>query len=89
MGITQDKNLEALTREFEESRARVWVDERIPLEQKQAEVDRLWREFDDQRRALTEGIFRAGASVEAGETPVSPSTGRPSLIPRQRRKYWK
>jgi hypothetical protein len=85
MGITQDKNLEALRREFEENRARVWEDERIPLGEKQAEVDRLWREFDSQRRAIQDGIFQSGTGVvEAGE-----ASRRSPLFVHQRRPYWK
>ena len=81
----RDKNLEALTRKFEENRARVWEDDSIPVGQKQLEVDRLWREFDSQRRALQEGFFQGGSGGEA----VSGTTGRPVLFPRRRRRPWK
>ncbi len=80
-----DKNLEALTREYEENRDRVWVDDSIPWSQKQAEVNRLWREFDSQRRALQEGYSQGGT----GGAPVSGATGRPMIFPRRRRRPWK
>jgi hypothetical protein len=85
MSIMRDKNLEALTRQFEEDRARVWTDPSIPHDQKQAQVYRLWQEFDSQRRALQEGYFQGGTGAE----PVSGITGRPVLFPRRRRRPWK
>ena len=85
MSTARGVNLEALRREFEERRARVWEDESIPLGQKQSEVDRLWREFDSQRRALQEGFSQGGSEGEA----VSGTTGRPVLFPRRRRRPWK
>ena len=78
-------NLEALRRQYEEDRTRVWEDETIPLGKKQLEVDRLWREFDSQRRALQEGFFQGGT----GGDSVSGITGRPLLFPRRRRRLWR
>ena len=89
MSIMEDKNLETLTREFEEKRARVWEDESIPLGQKQAEVDRLWKEFDSQRTALQEGYFQGGLGGGTGGGSVSGITGWPVLFPRRRRRPWK
>jgi hypothetical protein len=85
MNIMRDKNLVTLRRQFEEDRARVWADEAIPLGYKQAEVDRVWRQFDAQRRELTEGTFRGGTGGE----PASGITGQPVLCPRRRRRPWK
>jgi hypothetical protein len=85
MNTIGHKNLETLRRQFEKDRARVWEDEAIPLGHKQAEVDRLWRQFDAQRRELTEGTFQGGTGAE----PVSGITGRSVLFPRRRRRPWK
>ncbi len=89
MTTMEDAQVENLKREFEEARDRVWRDPRIPPDQKQAEVDRLWREFDAERTELREmlnqGIVPAGASSQS----VSPITGRPVIFPRKRRPLWK
>ncbi len=85
MTMREDAQLEALTRQFEEDRARIWTDPRIPHGQKQAEVDRLWREFDARRTKLREGTFQGGTEGES----VSPITGRPVIFPRKRRPPWK
>ena len=81
----RDGKLEALTRQLEEYRARIWQDPSIPHRQKQAEVYRLWQEFDAQRIAIQEGTFQGGT----GEEPISPITGRPMIFPRKRRRPWK
>lgn len=85
MSIMEDKNLETLRRQYEEDRDRVWTDETIPLSKRGAEVNRLWREFDEQRRALQEGFFQGGA----GGSSISEITGRTVLFPRRRRRPWK
>jgi len=89
MSFTDEGYIEALRQEFRENSARVWEDESIPLGQKQPEVDRLWREFDSQRRALQEGYFQGGPGGGTGEEPVSGITGLPVLFPRRRRRPWK
>jgi hypothetical protein len=66
----RDKNLEALTRQFEEDRARVWADPSIPHDQKQEEVYKLWNKFDAQRTAIQEGTFQR--DVGGGPCPRSP-----------------
>ena len=85
MSIQRDSNLEALRRQFEEDRARVWTDPSIPPDQKQAQVLRLWQEFDSRRTALREGTFQGGIGGES----VSGVTGRPMIFPRRRRRPWK
>ena len=89
MSIMGDKNLEALKREFEENRARVWVDDRVPHGQKQAEVDRLWREFDARRKEIQEGFFQGNTGGDAGGECISGITGRHVIFPRRRRGPWK
>jgi hypothetical protein len=79
-----DSILRALEREFQENRARVWEDESIPLQEKQPEVDRLWREFDAQRTEIREGSYPAPR-----EKPLEDRPALGSLIPRKRRPYWK
>ena len=85
MSTARGVNLEALTLEFQEKRARVWEDESIPPDKKQLEVDRLWREFDSQRRALQERVSRG----EVGGGPVSGPMRRRMIFPRKRRRPWK
>jgi hypothetical protein len=70
-----------LERRFQEERDSIWADESIPLEHKQAEVDRRWREMNAQRMEIREATF-------GGESSWGP-LGRPSLIPRKRRPQWK
>ena len=89
MNVARGVNLEALRREFEESRARVWMDESIPVGQKQAEVNRLWREFDARRKEILEGFFQGNTGRDAGGEPVSGITGRRVIFPRRRRRPWK
>ena len=73
--------IRTLERRFQEERDSVWIDEDIPLGEKQAEADRLWREMNAQRTQIREGAF-------GGESQWGPD-GRPSLIPRKRRPQWK
>jgi hypothetical protein len=58
MIMMENAQVEALKRQFEEDRARVWADPSISHDQKQAQVERLWQEFDSQRTALREGTFQ-------------------------------
>jgi hypothetical protein len=71
-----------LERRFQEERDSIWTDESIPLEHKQAEVDRRWREMNAQRTEIREAAYSGG---ESSGGPL----GRPSLIPRKRRPQWK
>ena len=90
MTMLEDAQLETLKCQFEEDRDRVWRDPSIPHGQKQAQVDRLWREFDAQRAEVREALARG--EVPAGTSPghpVSPLTGRSVIFPRKRRRPWK
>jgi hypothetical protein len=89
MTMMEDAQIEALKCQFEEDRARVWADPRIPHGQKQAEVDRLWREFDRQRTELREALAQGYVPAGTSRRPVSPITGNPMIFPRKRRPYWK
>lgn len=73
--------IEGLKREYEQNRDSVWADPNIPHGQKQPEVERLWREFD-QRRAEARGDYPQQPE------PVQVERGRP-FIPRKRRPPWK
>jgi len=76
------EQIERLRAEFHESRARVWEDESVPWEKRNAEVDRLWQDFDRQRREL-----QSAAQEEAtGEEAAFP---RRSFLPRRSRPHWK
>ncbi len=85
MSSMESAQLENLKREFEEIRDRVWQDPSIPPHQKQAQLYKLWQEFDSQRTALREGTLQG----ETGGEPVSLTTGRPVIFPRKRRPPWK
>ena len=75
---------EQLRAEFHESRARVWADENVPWEKRNAEVDRLWRDFDRQRQELLSAADTQGEAT--GGEAASP---RRSFLPRRRRRLWK
>ena len=85
MSATADRYLETLKREFKENRDKVRRDAGIPLEQKQPEVERLWREYDAWRREVRDGPFGG----EAGDGALSGTTGRPVIFLRKRRRPWK
>jgi hypothetical protein len=84
MSATENAQIEALKREYEQNRARVWADERIRPEHKQAEVNRLWREFDAEREALRQ-------EYAWGRSGVDPAADGPRKIfaLRPRRRLWK
>jgi hypothetical protein len=73
VSFQRDSNLEALRRQVEEDRTRVWTDPSMPHDRKQAQVLRLWQEFDNKRTALREGTFQG----ESGESPYPGSRGAP------------
>jgi hypothetical protein len=79
---TPAEEIERLRAEFHENRARVWAEESIPWEKRNAEVERLWQDFDRQRRELQS----AAQEETTGEEAASP---RRSFLPRPRRRYWK
>jgi hypothetical protein len=83
MFINPEEAIERLTAEFQENKARIWADEAIPLEEKDPEIYRLWREFDRQRKEL-QSAAQGGATGEEG----SASPRRP-FLPRRRRPSWK
>ena len=87
--LNPEGQIKRLTREFQENRDKVWVDEGIPWEEKQDRVDELWRELDNQRRALREGTFQGGTGEEAVSGPVSEVTGRRMTFVRRKRPSWK
>ena len=82
MTSMESAQLEALKREFEESRARVWQDPGIPLGQKQAQVERLWAEFDRRRNELRETMAR-------GVVPAGTSRRPAFFAGKRRRPLWK
>ena len=65
MSTTQGKDLEALKREFQESKAKVWANRSLPWSEQQAEIDRLWQEFNRRRNEL-EGSAPQGVDREGG-----------------------
>jgi hypothetical protein len=77
-----EAEIEHLRAEFEEGKAKIWANETIPLEEKDPEIYRLWREFDKQRKELQSALPREATAEE------QPRQHRP-LIPRSRRRYWK
>jgi hypothetical protein len=79
---TPAEEIERLRAEFHENRARVWADESVPWEKRNAEVDQLWQDFDRQRREL-QSAAQEEATVDAAASP------RRSFLPRPRRRYWK
>jgi hypothetical protein len=83
MFINPEEAIERLTAEFQEKKARIWADEAIPLEEKDPEIYRLWREFDRQRKEL-QSAAQGGATGEEG----SASPRRP-FLPRHRLPSWK
>ena len=89
MTMMEDPQIEALRQEYRENYARVWADESIPLGKRQVEADRLWREFDSQRRAIEEGQFQGGGVSSPVPGPVPASTGHRLIFPRKRRRPWK
>jgi hypothetical protein len=77
-----ESEIEHLRAEFEEGKAKIWADQTMPLEEKDPEIYRLWREFDKQRKDL-----QSAAQGEAtGEEAASP---RRPFLPRRRRPSWK
>jgi hypothetical protein len=70
-----ESELEHLRAQFEEGKAKIWADETIPLEEKDPEIYRLWREFDRQRKEL-----------RAAEGQAS---SKRMVLPRRRRPHWK
>ena len=82
MSSMESAQLETLKREFEEIRDRVWQDPSIPPHQKQAQVERLWAEFDARRNELRE-------TMAQGQVPAGTSR-RPALFAgKRRRPLWK
>jgi hypothetical protein len=75
MFINPEEAIERLTAEFQEkNKARIWADEAIPLEEKDPEIYRLWREFDRQRKELRAAEGQASKRM---------------VLPRRRRPHWK
>jgi hypothetical protein len=77
-----ESEIEQLRAEFEEGKAKIWADETIPLEEKDPEIYRLWREFDRQRKELQ------SPSRDEPKGDEYPSSKR-MILPRPRRRYWK
>jgi hypothetical protein len=76
-----------------ERKAKVWADRHMSCYERQAEVERLWHEFDRQRNEL-EGASLGYPQREAGEDHASPrqSPGQrshPIFARRRRPPYWK
>ncbi len=82
MTTMEDAQIETLKREFEDNRDRIWADPHIPPDQKQAEVDRLWRQFDAQRTELRQALNR-------GEVPAGTSSRPAFFAGKRRRPLWK
>jgi hypothetical protein len=78
-----ESEIEHLRAEFEEGKAKIWADETIPLEEKDPEIYRLWREFDRQRNELQ------SASRDEPTGEAYPSSSKRMILPRHRRPRWK
>jgi len=83
MFINPEEAIERLTAEFQENKARIWAAETIPLEEKDPEIYRLWREFDRQRKEL-QSAAQGGATGEEGS-----AFPRRPFLPRRRLPSWK
>ena len=64
MSTTRGRDLETLKLEFQESKAKVWADRSLPWHEQQAQIGRLWEEFDRRRNELLE---RSAPREAAGE----------------------
>ena len=84
MFINPEEAIERLTAEFQENKARIWADEAIPLEEKDPEIYRLWREFDRQRKEL-----QSASRDEPTGNAYSSSSPKRTFLPRRRRPLWK
>jgi len=78
----EDAQLEALRREFEASKAKIWQDPSIPFRSKRPAVERLWAEFDRRRTELREAMAQ-------GEVPAGTSRRPAFFAGRRRRPLWK
>jgi hypothetical protein len=78
-----ESELEHLRAEFEEGKANIWADRTMPLEEKDPEIYRLWREFDRERKALRSAAQEEATAQEGYASP------KRSFLPRPRRRYWK
>jgi hypothetical protein len=83
MFINPEEAIERLTAEFQENKARIWADEAIPLEEKDPEIYRLWREFDKQRTELQSASPREATAQEGH------ASSRRMILPRRRLPLWK
>jgi len=79
---TEDAQLEALKREFEERRAGIWTDPSMPFESKALAVERLWAEFDRRRTELQEALAQ-------GKVPAGTSRRPTFFASKRRRPLWK
>jgi hypothetical protein len=81
--------IERLKAEFQEGKARIWADENMPLEEKSPAIDRLWREFDRQRKELQSASQGPPEATEQEEGYASPKTNLTAFLPRRRIPRWK
>jgi hypothetical protein len=81
-----ESEIEHLRAEFEEGKAKIWADRTMPLEEKDPEIYRLWREFDRQRKEL-QSAAQGGATGEEGS--AFPRSPRRPFLPRRRLPSWK
>ena len=81
MSSTEDVQLEALTRQFEEDRGRILRNLSLPAGLRQAKVNALWRKYDAQRTELQEAMNQREARADT--SPLN------SIFHRPRRPSWK
>jgi hypothetical protein len=84
-----EAEIERLTAEFQEDKARIWADENMPLEEKSPAIDRLWRDFDRQRKELQSASQGPLEATEQEEGYASPKTNLTAFLPRCRIPPWK
>jgi hypothetical protein len=82
MFFNPEGELERLTEEFQEAKAKVWADPALSLDEKNPAIYRLWQDFDQQRKEL-QSAAGGGATGEKHASPRRP------FLPRSRRRLWK
>jgi hypothetical protein len=75
-----------LKAQFDEAKAEVWADERLPLQDKGPAIEELWQDFNRRREEIRSSAYQGEAPGEE-----SPSSGRKyaPFLPRRRMPRWK